>query len=97
MTAHFQAGGGRLTASVLSIKNTALTAEGAIKPSWDFARTFLRFRGSSMQLAAKLGAKVLRVQGDVVINPEVKDLLLRAGFKEVPDSPSTFYKDFPVE
>jgi hypothetical protein len=55
------------------------------------------FRQQSMKLARQVGADTLRVEGDVVMNPKLRQSLIEAGFKEAPDDPSKFVKEEPVK
>jgi hypothetical protein len=47
-----------------------------------------------MELAKQLGANTLRLEGNIVRNPEVKELLLKQGFVEY--SPNNFFIELPV-
>jgi hypothetical protein len=58
---------------------------------------FLSFRQRSMALAKQVGADTLRIEGDVVVNPDLRESLLKSGFKEADDSPGTFFKEEPVK
>ena len=79
---------GKLTAGILKIN----TPPGA--DAWNSVRAFLAFKNGSMELAQQLGANTLRLEGNIVINPEIKELLLNRGFVEY--SPNNFFLELPV-
>jgi Domain of unknown function (DUF4157) len=89
--------GRRLTAGVLSseIQKVAGKAveEVAKEEQSNVVKAMFTFRQQSMKLARQVGADTLRVEGDVVMNPELRQSLIKAGFKEAPDDPSKFVKE----
>ena len=77
-----------LKAGILSIK-APVGAEG-----WDSVKAFLAFKNSSMDLARQLGANTLRLEGNIVVNPDVEAMLLKLGFQEY--APNNFFLNIPV-
>lgn len=77
-----------LTAGILNIK-TPVAARGL-----DSVKAFFIFRNGAMDLARKLGAKTLRLEGNAVSNGGVKSMLLRQGFVEY--SPNNFFLELLV-
>ncbi|MGO9484231.1 MAG: SpvB/TcaC N-terminal domain-containing protein [Rhodomicrobium sp.] len=91
--------GSRLSSGIVSIK----FPEGASVA--DKLKAFASFRGISRQIAQAAGATELEIHGIAVINPEIKEMLLRQGFKlttiDVPAAlgggkAESFSKVFPV-
>jgi hypothetical protein len=93
--------GKKLTAGILSSelpKVAGKTAEQiATEEKPNVIKGFLSFRQRSMALAKQVGADTLRIEGDVVVNPDLRESLLKSGFKEADDSPGTFFKEEPVK
>jgi hypothetical protein len=92
--------GKKLTAGILSSelpKVAGKTVEQVAKEQRsNVIKGFLSFRQQSMALAKQVGADTLRIEGDVVVNPDLRESLLSSGFREAADSPSTFFKEEPV-
>ena len=92
--------GRRLTAGVLSSEIPRVAGktieEVAKEEQGNVIKAFLAF-SSAMKLARQVGADTLRVEADVVTNPNLPQSLAKAGAKEAPDAPSTFFKEEPVE
>jgi hypothetical protein len=80
----FRYDGERLTASVIANDN----------PSLD--REFVTFRRQSIDLGKKLGAKVVRLQGEMV-GQEHAAFLQENNFKPVPDLDGIWRLDIPIE
>lgn len=91
---YFQLSNGKLTAGVLEIKNTNPTA------SLSTVRTLKSFLDQTEQLAQKLNAKTLRLEGNMVTNlgPKgVEGLLNRLGFKLDPKDPGLHVRETLVK
>ena len=60
-------------------------------------RAFLVFRQQTTVLAKALGAKVVRLEADVVMNTEeLLPSLLKMGYKEIADRPGSYYLEVLV-
>jgi hypothetical protein len=83
VTGYFQRAGDKLVSGVLSA-NWGGDRAGMI-------RAFLNWRQQSTLMARLLGAKVLRLEADVVVNAELLGRLEQLGFKPVEGSPGSFF------
>ena len=83
VTAYFQRVGNKLVSGVLSA-NWGGDRAGMI-------RAFLNWRQQSSLMARLLGAKVLRLEADVVVNAELLGRLEQLGFKPIADRPGSFF------
>jgi hypothetical protein len=87
---YFQREGETLTAGILSA-HSHLDRTG-------ITRAYLTFRQESMALAKQLGAKILRLEADVVINTEeLLPALLARGYKEIEGRPFSYFLEIPVK
>jgi hypothetical protein len=93
--------GNKLTAGVLSSELPKIAgktvAQVATEESGNVINAYLAFRRQSMTLAKQLGADTLRLEADVVINPDLPESLRKAGFKPIPNSPGSYSKEEPVK
>lgn len=93
--------GKRLTAGVLSSELPKIPGrtveEVAEEERPNVINAYLSFRRQSMTLAKQLGADTIRVEADVVVNPDLPETLRKAGFKPIPDSPGSYFKEEPVK
>lgn len=93
-TTYFQLADGKLTAGMLEIKNLNP------KPSYSTVRAFKSFFDQTEQLAQKLNAHTLRLEGNMVTNlgkKGVEGMLERMGFKVDPIDVALHVKEVKVK